>query len=109
MAITKEDLQKVPEPYKTFMQALWPVIRTDEDGSIVRVTGIPYHMIESIVADRHGYSQTQVQTLSQQLQARGWIEVDKFGFYRPAGQGIEALRAINHAEPVAAVPELPEF
>jgi hypothetical protein len=109
MAISADQINQIPEPYKTFLQALWPVVISDDDGSLIRVTGIPLWMISRAVGERHGYTEQQVRELSRILQDRGWIERDDLGFYIPKGQGVAVLRRLNQVEAAAEVPGLPVF
>lgn len=89
-----ENIEKMDEAYKTFLLSLWDVVRTQEDGSVIRVTGIPFYMIANRVHELHGLSEADIQKMARSLISLGWISVDKFGFYVPIGQGIEILRVL---------------
>lgn len=109
MAITAERVREIPEPYKTFLQMLWPVIGSQEDDSVIKITGIPFWMIHRAMADRHRYSEVQVREIAETLRERGWVEWNELGFYVPKGEGIAVLRAINQPQKVPTVPALPAF
>lgn len=109
MSLTAEKLARIPEEYKTFLEMLWPVVRSQEDGSVIRVSGIPFWMIANRVSERHGYSERQVKELAENLAGKGWIESDSLGFYVPHGQGIEVLRAMFQPSKRPKVPALPEL
>ena len=110
MALSKAQVEQIPEVYRDFLLALSPVVESRREGSVVRIGGVPFSRVFDAVSDLHDYDLPQVRELAHNLKAKGYINEDRFGFLSPTALGEDVIRVLAPSveEPVS-VPPLPDL
>jgi hypothetical protein len=110
MALTKAQVEKLPDVYRDFLLSLAPVLESKREGAIMKIGGVPFSRVFEAVARLHGYDLPQVRELAHNLKSKGYIEEDKFGFLSPTELGEDVIRALvpSVSQPVI-VPPLPDL
>ncbi|HEY2415309.1 MAG TPA: hypothetical protein VGI40_23905 [Pirellulaceae bacterium] len=110
MALTKSQVEKLPDVYRDFMLTLAPVLRSKQEGAVMQIKAVPFSFVCEAVGKLHDYHLAQVRELRQNLKAKGYITEDKFGFLSPTDLGEEVIRLLDESvdEPVV-VPPLPDL
>ncbi len=91
MALSREQLEQVPEVYRDFMLVLKPVVDSKAPGVVLRINGIPFGMVYEALSTKYGYNTEQVRELAHNLRAGGWIEEDQLGFFTPSSTPTSSL------------------
>src|SRR5438094_628781 len=110
MSLTKQQIETIPSVYRDFLLALASVVESKREGSVVRIAGVPFSNVFDAVNEAHGYDLPQVRELAHNLEAKGYIKQDHFGFLSPTALGEDVIRVILPSvnEP-ASVPPLPDL
>jgi hypothetical protein len=110
MSITKEQVERIPDVYRDFLLALAPVVESQRKGSVVKIGGVPFSHVFAAVSKLHDYDLPQVRELAHNLEEKGYIRQDRFGFLSPTSLGEEVIRVLIPSidEPVV-VPPLPDL
>lgn len=110
MALTRTQIEQIPEVYRDFLLALAPVVESKREGSVMQIAGVPFSHVFDFVVERHDYTLPQIRELAHNLRAKGYVTEDHFGFLSPTALGEDVIRALVPSvdEPVA-VPPLPDF
>jgi hypothetical protein len=110
MALTKEQVERLPPVYRDFLLALASVVESKREGAVVRIAGVPFSHVFDAVNKLHGYDLPQVRQLADNLRVQNYITEDRFGFLSPTARGEEVIRALlpSVTEPVL-VPPLPDL
>jgi len=110
MSITKHQVEKIPAVYQDFLLALASVVESKREGSVIQVAAVPFSNVFDAVSQAHGYNLRQVRELAHNLEAKGYIKQDHFGFVSPTALGEDVIRAIlPSVDEPAVVPPLPDL
>jgi hypothetical protein len=112
MTFTKEKIDSIHPVYRDFLLALKPVIDTRKRGAVIQVGAVHYgQILDSLRSDYGQYNSDEIAQVARELKARGLVEEDKFGFFRPTDKGellIEALA--GEQEPaLSTIPPFPDL
>ena len=110
MEYTKDQISSIPEPHRDFLLALWPIIDSQRQGSVLRISGIHFSQLYGILSRRHGYEPFEARQVADALKQGGWVGEDLHGFFRPTGQGESLLLAMQRVPRESSrVPQLPQL
>ena len=109
MTWTHEKISQVPEVYRDFMVILKPILDSKRPEAILRITGIPFGRIASLLGAKYDYDAQAVRLIADNLRREDFVTEDTLGFFQPTAKGESFIAAVAHEEEknVKSVPSLP--
>lgn len=109
MVWTHEKMLQIPEEYRDFMLILKEVVDSKRPETILRVTGVHFSQLASLLTSRYEYNTKDVRDLADELVKANLVSEDRLGFFQPTPEGEALIAALSGNGVHTAEKRVPPF